>query len=462
MKKSNINFFYNVLYQLFTFIIPLIITPYISRKLGVDNIGIYSYTYSIVYYFMLATLLGINNHGSRTIARQTNDHDRSKYFWSIYYIQLFLGIIMLVIYNTIIVSFNKYMIISIIQNLFLLSAIFDVNWYFFGREKFKLTISRNIIIKIISLIMILLFVRNSNDLWIYTIIMSGSTLFSQLYLWIFLKKEITFEKVKFEDIKSNIKPCLVLFIPVIAYSIYKVMDKTMLGSISGTTALGYYENAEKIINIPISFSTALGTVMLPHMSKNGITNDKIVESINSSIKLILFLVIPMIVGLMLVSKDFSIVFFGKNFDKSGIIIQLLAPTILFTAIANVMRTNYLIPQKKEKIYVISTIVGAFLNLIINLLLIPKFSFYGACIGTIIAELFVMIIQYIYVKKELEIIVIDKILVFLLKSLGFVLIVFLCSKYITSINIRLIISIVLCVIYYLLVNISYIKHDIFNK
>lgn len=462
MKKSNINFFYNVLYQLFTFIIPLIITPYISRKLGVDNIGIYSYTYSIVYYFMLATLLGINNHGSRTIARQTNDHDRSKCFWSIYYIQLFLGIIMLVIYNTIIVSFNKYMIISIIQNLFLLSAIFDVNWYFFGREKFKLTISRNIIIKIISLIMILLFVRNSNDLWIYTIIMSGSTLFSQLYLWIFLKKEITFEKVKFEDIKSNIKPCLVLFIPVIAYSIYKVMDKTMLGSISGTTALGYYENAEKIINIPISFSTALGTVMLPHMSKNGITNDKIVESINSSIKLILFLVIPMIVGLMLVSKDFSIVFFGKNFDKSGIIIQLLAPTILFTAIANVMRTNYLIPQKKEKIYVISTIVGAFLNLVINLLLIPKFSFYGACIGTIIAELFVMIIQYIYVKKELEIIVIDKILGFLLKSIGFVLIVFLCSKYITSINIRLIISIVLCVIYYLLVNISYIKHDIFNK
>lgn len=462
MNNTNKNFFYNIIYQIFTFIIPLIITPYISRKLGVDNIGIYSYTYSIVYYFMLITLLGINNHGSRTIAKLETKEERSKGFLSIYYIQLFLGLLMLVIYNTFIYFNGKHYLISLIQNLFLLSAILDINWYFFGREKFKLTISRNIIIKLFSLVLILLFVNNKNDLWKYTFIMSGSTLFSQLYLWFFIRKEIKYCKVPFKNIFANVKPCIILFIPVIAYSIYKVMDKTMLGAISGTIALGYYENAEKIINIPISFSTALGTVMLPHMSKNGNSDDKIIQSINSSLRLIFFIIIPMIIGITLVANDFSIAFFGNDFYKSGVIMQLLAPTIIFTAIANILRTNYLIPQKKEKVYVAATVIGALVNLIINFVLIPKYSFYGACIGTIVAEFIVMFIQLIYVKKIFKIKIIYNILPFIIKSLLFVIVVKIISLFISNLILRLIFEIIVCSVIYVLLNIKYIRTEIFNK
>ena len=159
MKAVNKNFIYNTVYQILIYIIPLILTPYISRVLGPDKIGVYSYTYSIVYYFMLFTLLGINNYGSRTIARVgENKEKRSELFFSIYGLQWRIGLIMLIVYNVMVcTAFKEYFVISLIHNFFLLSAVFDINWFYFGIEKFKITISRNIIIKILSLIMVFFF-----------------------------------------------------------------------------------------------------------------------------------------------------------------------------------------------------------------------------------------------------------------------------------------------------------------
>lgn len=349
MKKENKNFLYNVVYQVFIFIIPLLTTPYISRILGVDNIGIYSYTYSIVYYFMLVALLGINNYGARNIAKVSdNKEELSKTFFSIYYLQLFLTIIMSVIYFIVFNCFmDNYKNIFFIQYIYLLSVAFDINWFFFGLEKFKITISRNIIIKVLSMILIFVFVKDKNQLPIYTLIMSLSTLVSQMFLWIYIFKYINFTKVSIKDIMKNFKPCLILFIPVIAYSIYNVMDKTMIGSISNTTELGNYESAEKITNIPISFITALGTVMIPHMSK--LKEKDIKEKIMESFELCFCFIIPMCIGLLGVSNNFSSIFFGDEFTKTGTIIKLLIPSVLLTAITNTIRTNYLIPMEKDKI-----------------------------------------------------------------------------------------------------------------
>ena len=225
MKQVNKNFIYNVIYQIFIYIIPLISVPYVSRKLGVDNIGIYSYTYSIVYYFMLAAMLGINNYGTREIAKcKDNIEKRSRLFCSLYLMQIILNLVMLVLYMIAIVVLNNYKKIMIIQTIYLISVMFDINWLFFGMEKFKITISRNVIIKILSLCLIFVFVRNECDLWKYTIIMALSTLVSQLYLFIYLKKYISIKKVSLKDAFSHLKKCIVLFIPVIAYSIYRVMD----------------------------------------------------------------------------------------------------------------------------------------------------------------------------------------------------------------------------------------------
>ena len=268
MSSVKKNFLYNIFYHILTFIIPLILSPYLSRVIHAKGIGIYSYTYSIVYYFMLLTLLGVNNYGNRTIAKVRDDKTKlSKTFWSIYLMQLIMGIIMLILYFGYIFIFNiEYRTIALIQSLFILSSILDINWFFWGMEEFKKTIGRNTIVKILNAIMIVLIVRNDNDLWKYALIMGVMTCISQLILWIYIRKYINIEKIMFVDIKNHFKPNIVLFIPVIAVSLYKIMDKIMLGSLANVTEVGYYENAEKIINMPMTLITALGTIMIPKIS----------------------------------------------------------------------------------------------------------------------------------------------------------------------------------------------------
>lgn len=463
MKTQNKNFIYNVIYQIFIFIIPMISTPYISRVLGVDAVGTYSFTYSIVYYFMLFSMLGINNYGARTIAKNVDNKDKlNKEFTSIYILQLILNIISIFLY-ILFISVSNYSDKNImtVQLIFLISVAFDINWFFFGLEKFKITISRNIIIKILSLVMIFVFIKESSDLWKYTLIMSLSTLISQLYLWLFVKRETRFVHVSVCDIYKNLKPCLVLFIPVISYSIYRVMDKTMIGIFANTIELGNYESAEKIINIPISFVTALGTVMLPHMSKK--SENEIKKSIYSTFELTFFMVLPMVIGLLLVSNNFSNLFFGDEFLKTGMLIKYLSFTIIFASIANVVRTNYLIPMQKDSIYVNSTIVGAIVNLICNLIFIKKYGAYGACIGTILAEFTLMLYQVIHTRHFIDVkkvgLIFNK---YLIKSIIVGVIIFILGIIIDNSIIRLVIQIIVAIIVYIILNYSYILYDFLGR
>lgn len=466
MKQVNKNFIYNIIYQIFIYLIPLISVPYISRVLGVNNVGIYSYTYSIVYYFMLAAMLGINNYGSRTIAKCKEDKKKRSYeFCSIYTLQILLCILMLILYiSGIFIFSNQYKIILLIQTIFLISVIFDINWFFFGIEKFKLTISRNVIIKLISLILIFIFVKHDTDLWKYTLIMAGSTLLSQLYLWMYIRKYIEPIKIKFKDIFKHLKKCIVLFVPVIAYSIYRVMDKTMIGSIASTTELGFYENAEKIINIPGSFITALGTVMLPYMSKNHDEDeDKFNKKLYNSFKLCLCFIVPMVFGLLAVGDTFSSLFFGPEFYKSGNIIRILSIGVLFTSIANVIRTNYLIPKEKDKIYVTSTILGAIFNLILNCIFIPRYGAYGACIGTLTAEFIVMFYQIIMVRKNIPLLDLIKLLIsYLVKGLVIFIILIIISLLIKNELILLITQVIVAIIIYFMMNYDYIIYDFLGR
>lgn len=464
MKSTNKNFLYNLVYQIFIFIIPLFTIPYVSRVLGANNIGIYAYTYSIISYFMLAAMLGINNYGSREIAKAgENIKLRSQKFFSIYFLQLICTVIMCILFILFyfIIEYDNKKIL-LIQFIYLISCAFDINWYFFGVEKFKITISRNIIIKIISLILIVILVKLNNDLWKYTLILSLSTLISQLYLWLFIRKEVKYEKVSVKEIFSHLKKCLILFIPVIAYSVYRIMDKTMIGYFSNTFQLGNYENAEKIITIPISFITALGTVMLPHMAK---TDDySFSKKITDSFKLCFFMLFPILVCLLVIADDFSTVFFGNEFIYSANLIKILIITVLFSGVTNVVRTNYLIPKSKDRVYVISTIYGALVNFVLNIIFIKKYGAYGACIGTIAAEMIVMLYQIEKTRSNIEYYNnIKSVIPFLVKSVIMGIIIYLVNYFnISNILIKVSIQVLLGVIIYFSLNKNYIINDFFGK
>ncbi len=410
---------------------------------------------------MMLSLLGVNNYGNRAIAKvRDKRNELSKTFWGIYLFQLIMGTLMVIIYLIYIFTFSsKYKTIALIQSLYIISSILDINWFYFGLEEFKLTITRNALIKILSVILIFAFIKSYDDLWKYTLIMAGTTLLSQLFLWSFLRKRVNLVKLNFTDITKHIKPNLILFIPVVAISLYKIMDKIMLGFITNVTEVGYYENAEKIISIPLSLITALGTVMLPRISNIISTGNKkeVKKYIQKSISFVMFMSLSMCFMLIGIGYHFAPLYFGKAFQKTGLLIMLLATTLPFLAFANVLRTQYLIPNEKDKVYIISVSLGAITNLIMNLIFIPKLGSIGACIGTIAAEFIVMLYQTISVRKELNIKkYIKNITPFFIKSL--IMFIFIYPIVFLNINsiTKIIFQILLGGLIYILLNFKYIN------
>jgi O-antigen/teichoic acid export membrane protein len=271
-------------------------------------------------------------------------------------------------------------------------------------EEFKLTVTRNIIIKVSTVFLIFLLIKSPSDVWKYTLIMSVGYLISQLYLWFYVKKYLVKTELAFSKILEHVKPILVMFIPVAAYSFYKVMDKIMLGSMCSYEQVGFFQNAEKIINIPMGIITAMGTVMLPKMSNMVSTGEqsKVNGYIELSIKVVTVIGSAIAFGLIGVSEVFTPVFFGNGFEACSALIQLLSITVFFMAWANVTRTQYLIPMKKDKIYIVSATTGAVVNLIFNLILIPRMAAIGAAIGTVLAEFSVMVVQIMMINKEITV------------------------------------------------------------
>lgn len=400
------NILYNITYYILSLFLPLFTTPYISRVIGVEGIGIYSYTFSIVNYFMLFALLGLNNHGNRSVAAVRDDKAKlSRIFFNIYGLQVLTTGIMITLYLgyiTFFVTENK--LIAYIQLPFIISILVDINWFFFGLEQFKLTVIRETIVRILTLICIFVFVKKPTDLWIYTLIMSIGALIGHLMLWPFIKRYIIWVRPTMKEILGHLKPNLILFVPVLAVSVYKIMDKIMLGVLHSTMQVGYYENSEKLINIPLGVISALGIVMLSKMT-NLVANNKsdmFKQYINLSLKFVMFISIGAMVGLIAISPNFISLFFGAEFVECVSVVKILSITIVFNSWTNVIQTQYLIPRKKDNVYIVSTLIGAGVNVIANLIFIPSYGAIGAAIGTIFAEASVAIYQTLKIRKELDI------------------------------------------------------------
>ncbi len=397
------NFLYNLIYQVVVLIIPLITAPYLARTLGADGIGIYSYNYSIVYFFCLAVMLGINNYGNRAIAKCLGNKERiNRTFCEIYSIQFFLGIIVICIYIVYSLTICNNEMIAICYLPFIVSYILDVNWLFWGQENFKIILLRNVVVKVITTIAIFLFIKNSSDVRMYILIMSIGALVSQVIVWPIIFKKHKFVEVKAKDIIRHVKPNIMLFIPVIAVSLYRTMDKIMLGSMSDMAQVGYYEYAEKIVSILLTFITALGTVTLPRMSAlyESKNNEQIMKIIGDSFVFVSLVASIVAFGVASIANNLVIVYYGDEYAPSGVLLQLLCITVPLISYANIIRMQILIPQGKDKAYVFSCIFGTIINLVMNAALIPKLQAIGAAIGTIVAEFTVLIIQTAYARKEI--------------------------------------------------------------
>ncbi len=402
-KSIKTNFVFNSLYQISGIIVPLITLPYLSRVLHASGLGSYSFAYSVAYYFYIFIKLGLQNYGNRTIAYARNDKDNlSKVFSEIYVFQLFMAGLVISVYAIYVACLAPNKLLASIFLLLVMAGGIDLTWLLYGLEEFIITSARDIIIKIATAICIFMLVKTETDVWKYALIYSAGGLLSQLVVLPYICSKVKFVTPSINGIVAHIKPNLFLFLPTIAVSIYKTMDKIMLGSMTTELELGYYHSCESIISVPLALITALGTVMLPRMSNMisvGKTQDEIGSIFDKSIIFAMFMSSSVCMGIMTVAVEFVPIFYGVGFEKCVDLFYVILPSCLFLAFANVIRTQYILPRKKDALFIKSLFSGAMVNLLLNSILIPEYASVGAAIGTLAAEIVVCVVQVAAVFKE---------------------------------------------------------------
>ena len=407
MAKKSItrNYIYNMIYQVLILVLPLVTTPYLSRVLGAEGIGIYGYTYAVVTYFILFGSLGVAMYGQREIAyAQENIEARKKTFIEIVLFRFVTIAIATVFYYFFFIKGAEYQIYYQILLLELIAAAFDISWFFQGMEEFKRTVTRNVLVRICSVSLVFILVKTKEDLAKFTLIYSLADLIGNLSLWLYVPKYVKGVKVKNINAFRHLPQIILLFIPQIANQIYKILDTTMIGALVADKAeTGYYEQGQKVIRLLLTVVTSLGVVMVPRMASTFMSgdNEKIKDYLKMSFRFVFFLAFPIMFGITSIAESFVPVFFGEGYDKVVILISIISPILLLMGMANVLGTQYLLPTKRQKEYTISVVIGLIVNFILNYILIKQYASIGASIATVISELVVVVIQYQYIKKDIK-------------------------------------------------------------
>lgn len=393
-KRIISNFLYQASYQLLLVIMPIITIPVISRALGPDGIGLYQYVFSTASYFVLAAGLGLQNYGVREIAVIRDDKEKlSKTFWELFFLNAFVSTGILIVYM-ILIFFFKNSLLFFIQGLVVLSCLFDITWFFGGLEDFKIVTIRNFIVKIATFLLIVIFINEKSDLILYFIIMGISTLLSQILLWFAVKKYVVWIPVTNNEVWKHLKPSISFFIARVAFQFYYNVSITLLGLFSTMANVGYFSNGYNLIAISGSIINALNTVMIPRMSNmfNKEENDEMIQLLEKTIHLQLYFSIAITFGIITINDKMIGWFYGPEFEILKIIVPLLAIGLVFQILQTAIAAQYLIPKKEMRAYNQTVIIGAIINFIIDIVLIPIIGIYGAIIGYLISYMVLSILR----------------------------------------------------------------------
>ena len=405
MNKVVKNYLYNLSYQILILVVPLITTPYVSRVLGAKGVGTFSYTNSIVQYFILFGCIGLNLYGQREIAYVQHEKEkRDKVFWELVILRIITVSISLIVFYFTLASHGTYASVFFIMCLDILASMVDISWFFQGIEDFKKIVVRNFIIKIVGVALIFLFVNSSDDLLLYVICHSATLFLGNLSMWAYIPKLVGKVKVRELEIKKHIRPTIVLFLPQIATSVYTVLDKTMIGFLTGVEEeVAYYEQGQKIVKIVMALVTSLGTVMMPRVANLFKQNEmeKVKNYLSKSFRFVFFLSFPMTFGLMAISNHIVPWFLGSGYDKVVPNMMVIAPILVMISLSNIIGMQYLLAIGRHRDFTISLVVGCVINFSLNLLLIPHFLSIGAAVATVIAETSVTGVQVFFTRKDFK-------------------------------------------------------------
>ena len=406
IKKVFQNYLYNKILTIFVSLFPIITFPYVSRILGPTSLGKVTFAYALANYFIILVSLGLPYFGLREISKVRDDQKKLNEKFSEFLNQNFLALIIFgIIYLVIITTIDKFsqdegLYLIVFLNIVL--SVIQIQWFYQGLEKFKFIAIVNIGMQIFAIVLIFTLIKSENDYLIYDITLLiaffGSSVLNILYSRKYVHLKLSWH-IKLQDYK----PFIFLYLYIIIMNIYISLDKVILGFMAGDLYVGYYTPANQIIKMVSVFVTSISTVLLPRISsyiKN--QNEKDVEILSKySLNFILMLAIPASIGIFMLAPEIIYIFSGPKFAESVFALQLMVPIIVFTGISNFLVLLILIPRHKDKELVLTTLLGAIVDIVLNILLIPSLNHIGTALAILFTEIVVSISQIMITRKYIS-------------------------------------------------------------
>ncbi|MCY7050964.1 flippase [Streptococcus parasanguinis] len=401
------NSLYNVSYKLLNIIFPLVSATYTARVILASGVGEVSFAQNVVSYFTTIAALGIPNYGIREIAKVRGKiEETNKVFSELFFINSLSTILCSIVYLFLIFSFN-----SFFENISMycavgLSLIFNflnIDWFYQGKEDYAYITKRSFVIKVISLFSLFVFVRNTADAVNYALISSLAIGGNNIFNLVNLKNYNIRLRLKNIEIKKHLKPIFLMLGSVIAIEIYTMLDTTMIGSMVGTAEVGYYTNSMKLVKLLITVITAIGGVLLPRLSEHHSKGEfeKLNQIVDKVFKIMLFLFLPAQIAIYLLAPIIVPILFGDSFLPAIFTLQISSFLICTLGFSNLFGTQILLTFSEERKLLISTILGAVSNVILNLFLIPIMGQNGAALASVVSEMLVTLAAYNYASKHIK-------------------------------------------------------------
>lgn len=406
-KSLKKNFCMNAILTMSQFIFPLITFPYVSRILLAEGTGKVSFATSIISYFAMFAQLGIPTYGIRACAQVRNDKKKlSKTAQEIFIINIIMSILAYIVFFIALCNVprpkdEKTLLIIVSATIFF-NAI-GMEWLYKALEQYTYITIRSVIFKFIALIAMFLLIHQQSDYIIYGAISIFASSASNIFNFFNVHKYISLRPVGEYNFKQHLKAVSVFFALSCAATIYVNLDTVMLGFMKTNVDVGYYNAAVKIKTILVSIVTSLGTVLLPRASyyvEHGLKED-FYRITKKAINFVFLVATPLMLYFMFFAKEGIFFLSGNTYGGAIVPMQIIMPTLFFIGLTNIMGMQILVPLGKENIVLYSEIVGAVVDLAINYILIPKYASAGAAIGTLVAEIAVWIVQYIYLRKQIK-------------------------------------------------------------
>ena len=399
-KQLTKNYLYLIISQISVNLLQLITVPYISRVLEPEGIGIYSYAFSIMTYFLMFGALGLNYYSQIEIAKnKKNKEMRYKLFWECFTtkaITATLATIAFYIFTYFANVPNKFIFLAV--SITLIGEIFNNGWYLVGTENFKFLSTIPVILRLSTLPLIFIYINEKTDLLLYVLIVQLANFMGNLIMSVPAIKEFGFKPAKNLEIIRHLKGNLVYFIPTIAVTIYHALDKTMLGFLLDTTVQnGYYEQASKIIQILTIVTTSLSMVVLPRVTllENENKKDELDYVHDKTFQAIFMVSFPLLFGVLSISERFVPMFFGADYIGSVPILNILAVLVVLIGLDNLIGAQGLTARGLQRKYGYGTIIGLICNFFLNIYFIKNFGGKGAAIASVISEFIILLCFIIY-------------------------------------------------------------------